>query len=128
MYDNPFWYKYLKKSPYTPPDYVFGVVWTFLYTLMAISLLLVLQTTSFFSKPVLLFMTQMLFNIAWSPLFFKYKLIRLALVDLLLLVVVLLFTIRAFYNIKPVAAYLLLPYLAWLGLAGYLNTYIVFNN
>ena len=59
---------------------------------------------------------------------FKYKLIRLALVDLLLLVVVLIFTIRAFYNIKPVAAYLLLPYLAWLGLAGYLNTYIVFNN
>jgi benzodiazapine receptor len=95
---------------------------------MAISLLLVLQTTSFFSKPVLLFMTQMVFNLAWSPLFFKYKLIRLALVDLLLLVVVLIFTIRAFYNIKPVAAYLLLPYLAWLGLAGYLNTYIVFNN
>ena len=82
MYDNPFWYKSLKKSPYTPPDYVFGVVWTFLYTLMAISLLLILQTTSFFSKPVLLFMTQMLFNIAWSPLFFKYKLIRLALVVL----------------------------------------------
>ena len=95
---------------------------------MAISLLLVLQTTSFFSKPVLLFMTQMLFNLAWSPLFFKYKLIRLALVDLLLLVVVLIFTIRAFYNINPVAAYLLLPYIAWLGLAGYLNTYIVLNN
>ena len=128
MYDNPFWYKYLKKSPYTPPDYVFGVVWTFLYTLMAISLLLVLQTTSFFSKPVLLFMTQLVFNLAWSPLFFKYKLIRLALVDLLLLVVVLIFTIRAFYNIKPVAAYLLLPYIAWLGVAAYLNTYIVFNN
>ena len=128
MYDNPFWYKYLKKSPYTPPDYAFGVVWTFLYTLMAISLLLVLQTTSFFSKPVLLFITQMLFNLAWSPLFFKYKLIRLALVDLLLLVVVLIFTIRAFYNINPVAAYLLLPYIAWLGLAGYLNTYIVLNN
>ena len=95
---------------------------------MAISLLLVLQTTSFFSKPVLLFMTQMLFNLAWSPLFFKYKLIRLALVDLLLLVVVLIFTIRAFYNIKPVAAYLLLPYIAWLGVAAYLNTYIVLHN
>ena len=128
MYDNPFWYKSLKKSPYTPPDYIFGVVWTFLYTLMAISFLLVLQTTSFFSKPVLLFMTQLLFNLAWTPLFFKFILIRFALVDLLLLVVVLIFTIRAFYNIKPIAAYLLLPYIAWLGVAAYLNTYIVLHN
>jgi tryptophan-rich sensory protein len=95
---------------------------------MAISLLLVLQRTSFFSKPVFLFMAQMVFNLAWTPLFFKYKLARFALVDLLLLVLVLVFTIRAFYNIKPIAAYLLLPYLAWLGLAGYLNTYIVLHN
>ena len=96
--------------------------------MMFMALILVLRTASINSKAVLLFVGQLFLNLIWSPMFFKYKLYSVALLDIFLLIIVLGFTIVAFYKISHVAAYLLVPYLLWLSFASYLNTYIVMNN
>jgi translocator protein len=125
---DPLWYENLKKSQLSPPNYVFGIVWPILYTMMFVALILVLRSVSIKSKAVLLFAGQLFLNLIWSPIFFTYKLYSIALLDILLLIIVLGFTIIAFYKISHVAAYLLVPYLLWLSFASYLNTYIVMNN
>lgn len=122
------WYENLQRSPLSPPNYVFGIVWPILYTMMFVALILVLRTASIKSKAVLLFAGQLFLNLIWSPIFFKYKLYSVALIDIFLLIIVLGFTIVSFYKINNVAAYLLFPYLLWLLFASYLNTYIVMNN
>jgi len=125
---DPLWYGNLKKSPLSPPSYVFGIVWPILYAMMFVALFLVLRKVSITSKAVLLFAGQLFLNLIWSPIFFQYKLYSVALLDIFLLIIVLGLTIISFYKINPISAYLLVPYLLWLSFASYLNTYIVLNN
>ena len=125
---DPLWYGNLKKSPLSPPNYVFGIVWPILYAMMFVALFLVLRKVSITSKAVLLFAGQLFLNLIWSPIFFQYKLYSVALLDIFLLIIVLGLTIISFYKINPISAYLLVPYLLWLSFASYLNTYIVLNN
>jgi benzodiazapine receptor len=117
------WYRSLVRPPLAPPDWVFGPVWTLLYTLMGVSLWLVWRRTGPANAPAAwgLFATQLTLNGLWSWLFFGRHEMLWALVDLLLLAAVLALTIGAFRRHSSLAARLLYPYLAWVLFAGYLN-------
>ncbi|MGK5594347.1 MAG: TspO/MBR family protein [Parachlamydiaceae bacterium] len=124
------WYPGLVKPNLTPPNWVFPVVWSVLYTLMGISIWLIWQTEANRKKrkAYQLFVLQFALNFGWSILFFYLKSPMLGLLDLITLIILSLWMVKAFLNISPTAAYLQLPYLAWLFYAGYLNLMILIFN
>lgn len=117
------WYAELNKPAWTPPRWMFPVFWTALYGLMAISAFLVWQIAGWpGSRAALgLFVLQLVFNAAWSWLFFGLHRPGLAMLDLLLLWLAIAATIVAFSRIDPLAGPLLIPYLVWVTFAGALN-------
>ena len=124
------WYKSLQKAPWTPPNYIFGIVWPLLYCLMIISFLLVWNSKKCFPycSPLTFFLIQLGFNLIWTSLFFKFKMPLVALADIILIIYFAFQTYFKFININKIAGYLLIPYLLWLLLAMSLNLYIVLFN
>ena len=112
---------WILRSP--PPNWIFGPVWTALYTMMGIAAWLVWKQGGFATGRVALglFLLQLVFNGLWSPLFFGRHSPGLALADIACLWVALLATIVAFKKAQPVAGWLLLPYGAWVTFACVLN-------
>jgi benzodiazapine receptor len=119
----PDWYATLNQPSFNPPNGVFGPVWTILYILMGISLFLVWKTDPGWerNRAIVVFMLQLLLNFGWSFLFFYFKRIDLALVEIIGLWVSILAMISLFYKIRPIAAYLNIPYLLWVTFATMLN-------
>jgi tryptophan-rich sensory protein len=116
------WYAGLAKPPWTPPDWVFGPVWTALYLGMAVAAFLVWRERSPHTRTAqILFGVQLLLNLAWSGLFFGLRNPGAALVDILLLWVAIFATWRAFRRISPAAGWLMAPYLLWVSYAVTLN-------
>lgn len=123
------WYDSLNKPPLTPPDYVFPIVWSILYLLIAISFSLYASAGGLQDYiGLVLFGLQLLLNIAWSPVFFQARQLGWSLVIILLMWGFILATLLRFYTTSPASAYLLVPYLVWVSLATYLNAYIWWNN
>lgn len=124
------WYKKLKKAPWTPPSKVFGIVWSVLYTLLFISFFLVWNNKKCFPycDALTVFFIQLALNITWTTVFFKYRMIRTALASIILIIIFTIVTFTYFIKVSKLAAYLLLPYIAWLLLASSLNLYIVLYN
>ncbi len=117
------WYAALAKPAWTPPDAVFGPVWSLLYLLMGIAAWLVWRRAGFkrAGGALALFIGQLGLNALWSYLFFGAHLIGVALLELAVLGgAVLLVTIRFWRRERP-AGLLMLPYLLWVGFAFYLN-------
>jgi tryptophan-rich sensory protein len=122
------WYLNLNKSSLSPPGYMFGIAWTILYILMSTSVWIIWEKEKKITLPIILYIIQLILNLAWSPVFFKYRQINVALF-LLLFIWMLVFTIIVlFYSINKTASLLLMPYLIWLSFAFYLNYYVVKNN
>jgi translocator protein len=119
------WYAALSKPTFNPPSWIFGPVWTVLYVSMALALWLMRRTVDFDraqrARATALFATQFALNLLWTPLFFGLRSPGLAFVDICLLWVVLLMTVLAFGRVRPLAGYLLLPYLLWVSFALVLN-------
>lgn len=91
------WYRNLKKPSITPPQWVFPVVWTILYMLIAISGYLYVKKTGFiYSTGLLFYVLGIFFNLIWSPLFFWNKLITIAFIDILALDLSVIITIYLF--------------------------------
>ena len=107
----PTWYAGLKKPPFTPPNRVFGPVWTTLYILMGISLFLVWKqgVSKERNRAILIFSLQLLLNFAWSFIFFYFHMIGFALVEIILLWVSIVIMLVFFYKVKPVASYINIP-------------------
>jgi tryptophan-rich sensory protein len=127
--NNNYWYNNLKKSSLTPPNYIFPIVWTILYIMIAISGYSYIKNNSEDTYGISIFFIQLFFNIMWPYLFFTVKNYNIALIDLGLLWSTLLLTMIQFYNNKNnFSVYLLVPYFIWVTFAGYLNYYIVINN
>lgn len=123
------WYDTLTKPPLTPPGYVFPIVWSILYVLIAISFIAHLSTRDTQNYlGLILFGIQLLLNISWTPAFFQARQLGWSLVIILLMWVFILLTIIEFYKVYPISAYLLVPYLIWVSIATYLNAYIWWNN
>jgi benzodiazapine receptor len=125
------WYATLNKPWFTPPNYVFGPVWTVLYLLMGIALYLVV-TQRWEKKPVkdgvLVFGAQLAANILWSFLFFGLHSPVAGLICILILLALIAATIVAFRRVSVKAAWLLVPYLAWVCIATALNAGVVLLN
>jgi len=124
------WYSELQKAPWTPPDYVFGPIWTVLYILMAASYFLIRKTKQCikYCDALNYFFLQLFFNLMWSFIFFDMKMPLYALIDMILIIAFTCMTYVAFSKFSKTAARLLIPYILWLGVAFSLNLYIVLNN
>jgi translocator protein len=122
------WYGSLDKPSWTPPNAVFGPVWTVLYLLMAIAAWLVWSARGFSGArtALTLYLLQLALNTAWSWLFFGEHRIGLALLDIVVLWLLIAATLVLFWRIRPVAGWLLVPYLVWVGYAAALN-YAIFQ-
>jgi tryptophan-rich sensory protein len=117
------WFLTIKKPVFNPPNYLFAPVWTMLYILMGISFYIILQTPNSKSKKyaIAIFVIQLFLNFCWSFLFFKYQLIGVAFIEIILIWLSIICMIYAFYKINRSAAYLQLPYLLWVSFASILN-------
>lgn len=114
------WYESLAKPPWTPPGWVFGPVWVVLYPLMAIAGWTVWREGRS-RVAVLVFLLQLALNGVWPWLFFGLRRPDWAFVDIAALVVAIAVTIAVFYPVRRRAAFLLVPYLAWVVFAAALN-------
>jgi tryptophan-rich sensory protein len=118
----PTWYAGLAKPSFTPPNAIFGPVWTLLYILIAISGWMVWRKIGFSpDRPMAIYGLQLALNFAWSFIFFGAHLVGLAVVNVLLLWLAIVWNIAMFWRVDRVAAALLLPYLAWVSFASALN-------
>jgi len=117
------WYATLVRPPLTPPDWVFGPVWSVLYAAIAASVFLYIWNTRFESpyRVYLLIAFHLACNFAWTYLFFGMQSPGLALVDILLLDLSLIALVGVFWKAHRGASILLWPYLAWVLFATYLN-------
>lgn len=117
------WYRNLTKPSWNPPDFLFPIAWTVLYAMMAFAAWIVWQETGWPAAlvPIGLWLVQLVFNALWSALFFGMKRMDYALVDVALLWLSIAATIAAFWPISTLAAWLMVPYLAWVSFAAFLN-------
>lgn len=118
------WYTTIDKPSFNPPDSVFGPVWTLLYILMGISVGIVWNRGFYhiWVKTALYhFLFQLLLNALWSIVFFGLHSIFTALLIVTALFILLLFTYKWFKVVDKIAAYLLIPYILWVGFAIVLN-------
>ena len=121
-------YQQLARPAWAPPAWLFAPAWTLLYILMGVAAWLIWRERGVrrVRTALLLFLVQLAVNALWTWLFFVWRLGALALVEILLLWVLILCTVVAFWRVRPVAGALLLPYLAWVAFASAL-TYAVWQ-
>jgi len=117
------WYEQLAKPFWRPPNWLFPPAWAVLYLTIAISGWLVWRVASLSGAvlPLTIYFLQLGLNAAWSPIFFGMRRPDLAFLEILALWAAIVATVIAFYPIHAVAAWLLLPYLAWVTFAAALN-------
>ncbi|MGY6517346.1 MAG: TspO/MBR family protein [Lysobacteraceae bacterium] len=124
------WYQQIAKPDWTPPPWLFGPVWTVLYVLIGVSGWWIFKHAAppWRGRLLALWAAQMVFNAAWSWLFFGLRSPGLALVDIaMLLALVLALVVLSWPRLRPVS-WMLLPYALWVGFAGVLNASIWWLN
>ena len=121
------WFAALEKPEAMPPGWAFPIAWTILYILLGLSLAMILHARGARGRPLALavFIAQLLLNYAWSPLFFAMHQARAALLLIAAMIALALAAAFLFGRIRRAAGLLMVPYLAWLCFAGYLNYRIV---
>ena len=117
------WFAALKKPAWNPPGWVFGPVWTALYAMMAAAAWLVWRRGGWKEqrKPLLIFLAQLALNAVWTALFFGLHRPGVAFAEIVLLWLAIVATLVAFRPVNRTAAWLLVPYLAWVSFAAVLN-------
>ena len=113
------WYRALEKPPGTPPPWVFGPVWSVLYLMMGVAAGRLIYRRKMRAAGV--FAVQFALNLAWTPVFFGMHQVAAALAVIVALWVLLLATIVLAWKADRISAFLLMPYLAWVSYATYLN-------
>lgn len=129
----PGWYQGLEKPFFSPPNYLFGPVWTILYTLMGIAFYLIWKNNDQKkkinkAKGTEFYFAQLFVNIFWSFAFFGLKSPLFGFIVILLLWFLIYKTIKTFYKVDKTASYLLYPYIAWVSFATILNLAIFILN
>jgi translocator protein len=117
------WFATLNKPVWNPPSWLFGPVWTILYSVMAVSAWLVWREGGWVKQrwPLILFLMQLILNALWTPLFFAAHSPALAFVEIVLLWLMIAATLWSFWPVSRFASLLLIPYLAWVSFAAVLN-------
>lgn len=125
----PVWYESLNKPSFSPPNFVFGPVWTILYFLMGLSFYLILSIKKKGrEESIVIFVLQLVFNFLWSFFFFGLRSPILgALVIIALWFLIILMIIR-FYRLNKIAGLMNVPYLLWVSFATVLNLYVYILN
>ena len=113
------WFNALIKPDAQPPGWLFGVAWTILYAMMGTAVAMILRGVA-----IVLFLIQFALNLCWSPLFFGMHQVSAAFWLLVIIFLTALGTTLVFGRIRKAAAWLMVPYLAWLCFAGILNIQI----
>jgi translocator protein len=121
------WYGQLAKPDFNPPGWIFGPVWTVLYVMIALAGWRVWQMDRG-GSPMKLWWAQLLLNFLWTPVFFGAHQISLALIVILLLLAAILSFIAKTSRLDRVAAWLFVPYAAWVAFASVLNASLVAMN
>jgi len=117
------WYTTINKPSFNPPNWIFGPVWITLYLLMGIALYFIWTSDSAALKmtALSLFYAQLVLNVLWSFSFFYMKSPFYSLLVILVLVIMIALTMVYCFKIRPLAGYLMVPYILWVGFATVLN-------
>ena len=121
----------LRQPPLSPPGWLFPVVWTVLFTLMGVASYIILETPTADEakkRAFKAYFLQLGFNFMWSIIFFSFGQYEIAFAWLLVLLALIVITTLRFWRINKTAAILMLPYIAWVAFAGYLNLAIAYLN
>jgi tryptophan-rich sensory protein len=124
------WYAALKKPSFSPPNCLFGPVWTLLYILLGVGLYLVFSApqASARTTALIVFGVQLLLNFSWSFLFFYFKVPGVAFAEIIVLWCCIVLMIDFFFRVSATAAYLQIPYLLWVSFASVLNGSVWYLN
>lgn len=125
------WYQSLDKSSLTPPSYIFGLMWPLLYISLAIFGYVIHKKNVIvrYRQIIKLYWLQLLLNWVWSPVFFNLHAINFAFGIIMLILVINIIIVNQLSKIQKYnLIFLLIPYLIWIGFAGYLNFYIIYYN
>lgn len=127
--DIPAEYALLIKPVLSPPDWVFGIVWTLLYAMMGLAAFLVYRIhTNASDKAMTSFTVQLALNFSWSIIFFRFEAFWVAFIVILLMDIIVAYTIYLFSKVQKTSAKLMIPYLIWILFATYLNFGIAILN
>jgi len=122
------WYYELNKAPWTPPGWVFGAAWSTIMVCFSIYMAKLWQNTPQKKTMLALYTTQLLLNIAWNPVFFKFHLIALGLACISTLTLLIFTFLTTYLSSLKGYSILILPYAIWLVIATSLNAYIYIYN
>ena len=124
------WYINLNRSSLTPPNHFFGIVWTILYIMIAIAGWQIWQQkpSSKLSNIKRLYISQLILNWLWTPLFFHFHLIGASFIWIVLINLIVIILILKSYQKLKLVSLLLIPYCLWGLFASYLNFYIWLYN
>ena len=121
------WYSSLTLSPYNPPSWVFGPVWTTLYVFMSVAIWKV--WTKFYEiKILVIYFIHILFNAGWSVVFFGFHEILLSLINLIIILAMIIYLTIIFKSRDNLSFLLMVPYLLWSSYALFLNASILILN
>ena len=117
------WYASLVKPAWNPPGWLFGPVWTLLYSMMGVAAWMVWQRGGWTGqrRPLSLYVVQWALNALWTPLFFGLHRPGLALSEIVVLLFAVLTTLTSFWRVRRIAGALLVPYMLWIAFAATLN-------
>jgi benzodiazapine receptor len=124
-------YETFIKPAFSPPGWVFPIVWTILYILMGLAAYRIWghgKNGEDTKKALVLYGIQLFLNFLWTIIFFRFRLYGLAFVELLVLLVFIMLTTFEFFKIDKIAGYLMIPYILWVSFAGVLNFAIWYLN
>ena len=122
------WYSELSKPIFTPPDWIFGPIWTLLYLFMTISIWSVWNKNFRNLNIIYIYFLHLFFNTTWSIVFFGLHNLVLSLINLIILILFIGFLIIKFKEISKLSFYLMIPYLVWCCYALILNSSLVYLN
>ena len=121
------WYSEITLPTFNPPSWVFGPVWTILYIFMSVAAWIAWNKSS--NKKVLqVYFVHLFFNAIWSVIFFGFHQILIALIDLIIILVFIIWLMKIYYQINKISFVLMTPYLLWSSYALVLNTTIFYLN
>ena len=126
IYKEP-WYSQIVQPSFSPPSWVFGPVWTSLYILMSIAVWISWISTRK-KKILLIYFIHLFFNGIWSIIFFGFHNILLALIDLSIIIIFIVWLMTIYHKSNKLSFLLMLPYLLWSSYAFLLNGSIYYLN
>ena len=121
------WYQNLNKAPWTPSGWVFGAAWTTIMICFSIYMAILWEKIKL-NKLLFIFISEVVLNVIWNPLFFHFKWINIALVSISLLTILITYMVISLRREMRLKTLLLFPYLIWIVIATSLNGYVVLYN